>query len=187
MNTPHGLASDSSRRILYIADTNNHRIISYSYGVAAGTVVAGGNGQGSLSNQLNTPTGLYLDASSNSLYITNYYGHNIVRWVVNASTWTLIAGNANGQSGSTSTTLNSPADLTFDYMGNLYVADNGNNRVQLFLSGSLYGITIAGITNVAASAPNTLNGPQSVTLDSSLNLYVVDSGNNRVQKFQRYY
>jgi hypothetical protein len=160
--------------------------MSYSSGATAGIVVAGGNNQGSLNNQLNYPSGIYFDAPSNSLYIANSNSHNIVRWVVNTSSWTLIAGNANGQSGPTSTTLNNPTDVTFDYMGNMYVTDNGNNRIQFFLSGEFTGSTIAGILGVYASTTNALNGPQSVALDSDLNLYVVDTGNNRIQEFQRY-
>jgi sugar lactone lactonase YvrE len=160
--------------------------MSYSSGATAGMVVAGGNNQGSANNQLNTPFGIYLDVPSNSLYIANKNDHNIVNWVVNASSWTLIAGNANGQSGPTSTTLNSPTDVTLDSMGNLYVTDNGNDRIQFFLAGEFTGTTIAGILGTYASATNALDAPQSVTLDSDLNLYVVDSGNNRIQKFQRY-
>jgi tripartite motif-containing protein 71 len=185
LNTPHGLALDSSGRTVYISDTYNHRIISYPFGAVTGIVVAGANGQGSLNNQLNVPMGLYLDVSSNSFYIANSNEHNIVRWVVNASIWTLIAGNANGQIGFTPTMLYYPTDVTLDYMGNVYVTDNNNNRIQLFLSGQFNGTTIAGITSVSANAANTLNGPQSVTLDSNLNLYVVNTSNNRILKFER--
>ena len=148
--------------------------------------MAGGNNAGTLSTQLSSPLGLYLDVSSNSLYIANSNSHNIVRWVVNASTWTLIAGNGNGQSGSTPTTLYSPADITFDYMGNLYVADTGNHRIQFFSAGKFNGTTIAGTTGIYTNTPTTLSGPQSMTLDSNLNLYVVDTGNNRIQKLQRH-
>ncbi|CAF3468611.1 unnamed protein product, partial [Rotaria socialis] len=123
--------------------------------------------------------------SSNSLFIANSNAHNIVRWVVNASTWTLMAGTPNGQSGSISTMLNFPTDFAFDSSGNLYVADTNNDRVQLFLSGKLNGTTIAGLTSQSGSTAVLLNVPRSITLDSALNLYVVDSGNSRIQKFQR--
>ena len=157
----------------------------YLSGASSGTVVAGGNGGGTLNNQLNNPWGLYLDVSSNSLFMANSNAHNIVRWVLNASTWTLIAGAANGQFGSTSTLLNSPADITFDSSGNLYVADYNNHRIQLFLSGYVNGTTIAGTSGQSGSGSSLLNQPVSVTLDSNLNLYVVDTSNNRIQKFQR--
>ncbi len=186
MDYPYGIARDSSTGTLYISDTYNHRIMAYSLGATSGIVVAGGNGSGSLNTQLNYPYGIYFDQSSKSLYIANRNSHNIVRWVVNASSWTLIAGNANGQGGPTSTMLNSPTDVTLDYMGNVYVTDNGNDRIQFFWSGEFNGTTIAGILAVYGSTATTLNGPQSVTLDSDLNLYVVDSGNNRIQEFQRY-
>lgn len=158
-----------------------------SSGAASGIVAFGITGSGgSNNNQLNAPTGLYFDVSSNSLYIANCNSHNILRWVVNATTWTLIAGSANGQSGFTSILLNNPTDLIFDYMGNLYVADSSNNRIQFFLSGQFNGTTIAGITGVSANTANTLYSPQSMALDSNLNLYVADSWNNRIQKIQRY-
>ncbi|CAF5162608.1 unnamed protein product, partial [Rotaria magnacalcarata] len=66
-----------------------------------------------------------------------------------------------------------------------YVADTNNHRVQLFLSGQFNGTTIAGVTAVSGSAVNKLNSPQSLTLDSNLNLYVADTSNNRIQYFQR--
>ena len=186
LNSPHGPALDASRGILYISDTTNHRIISYTFSAGVGIVVAGGNSGGTLSTQLNSSMGLYLDVSSRSLYIANSNSHSIVRWVVSASTWTLIAGNGNGQAGSTPTTLNYPTDIAFDYMGNLYVADSGNDRIQLFLPDKFNGTTIAGITDMYTYAAKTFSGPQSVTRDSDLNLYVSDSGNNRIQKFQRH-
>ncbi|CAF3540854.1 unnamed protein product [Rotaria socialis] len=157
----------------------------YVIGVSSGTVVAGGNGQGTLNTQLNTPIGLHLDAPSNSLYIANANSNNIIKWVVNASTWTLIAGAPNGQSGSTSTFLNNPYNFIFDPSGNLYVADTNNHRIQLFLSGQFNGTTIAGVTALSGSATNKFDSPQSLALDSNLNLYVADTGNDRIQYFAR--
>ncbi|CAF3397484.1 unnamed protein product, partial [Rotaria socialis] len=185
LNNPRGLALDSSTNKLYIADTNNHRIMCYVIGVSSGTVVAGGNGQGTLNTQLNTPMGLHLDAPSNSLYIANANSHNIIKWVVNASTWTLIAGAPNGQSGSTSAFLNNPYNFIFDSSGNLYVADTNNHRIQLFLPGQFNGTTIAGVTALSGSATNKFDSPQSLALDSNLNLYVADTGNDRIQYFAR--
>jgi sugar lactone lactonase YvrE len=158
--------------------------MSYASGASTGTTVIGGAGTGS--TQLSFPTGLYFDSSSNSLYIANCGANNIVRWVVNASTWILVAGSINGSSGTTATLLNYPRDVTLDSMGNVYVADAYNNRIQFFIAGQSNGTTIAGVTGISGSNSTLLNGPTSLVVDSQFNVYVADSLNNRVQRFDYY-
>ena len=136
--------------------------------------------------QLFNPVGLYFDSSTNSLVIANSGDNTIVRWVIGASSWTLVAGDIYGLSGSTSTLLNCPFDVTLDPMGNIYVADRYNHRIQFVLAGQTNGTTIAGVTGVSGSTSTLLNNPLSLALDSQLNLYVADSYNYRVQKFPRY-
>ena len=50
-------------------------------------------------------------------------------------------------------------DITLDSMGNVYVADTYNDRIQFFLAGQSNGTTIAGITGSAGSTPDLLDGP----------------------------
>jgi hypothetical protein len=60
----------------------------------------------------------------------------------------------------------------------LYVADCNNHRVQLFQSGELNGITVAG-----EKSPNPtidLFCPSGIVLDAEKNLFIVDLGNNRI-------
>ncbi|CAF4507800.1 unnamed protein product, partial [Rotaria socialis] len=100
---------------------------------------------------------------------------------------TVVAGSAAGTAGSTSTSLNTPTSVTRDSQGNLYVVDQGNHRIQLFCqypTPTTIGITIAG-TGSAGSTSTTLSSPTNIALDSSLNVYVSDTGNHRVQMFQR--
>ncbi|CAF1506140.1 unnamed protein product [Rotaria magnacalcarata] len=186
LNTPRGLARDSSTGTLYIADSGNHRIMSYASGASSGTVAAGGNGAGTLTTQLYTPTGVYLDSSTNSLFIANLGANNIVCWVLGATGWTPVAGHPAGSLGSTSTLLYSPYGLTLDSMGNVYVADTSNDRIQFFLAGQTNATTIAGVTGIAGATNQLLYFPYAVALDSTLNLYVVDTWNYRILKFQRY-
>ncbi|CAF2862092.1 unnamed protein product [Rotaria sp. Silwood2] len=183
LNYPYNMARDSSTGTLYISDNGNNRVMKYLSGGSSGTVVAGGNGYGTGGNQLISPSGIYFDSSSNSLVIANYLGHNIVRWVLGASNWTLIAGSTTGTAGSSSTMLDHPTGLTLDSMGNIYVADTVNNRIQFFLAGQSNGTTIAGINGAAGSSAIQLSAPTAVILDSQLNIYVADTGNNRVLKF----
>ena len=96
----------------------------------------------------------------------------------------IVAG-GNG-SGSYATFLNNPTGLYVDDNDNLYVADQGNNRIQYFPAGSsssTAGVTVAGNQYGTASSPDHLNGPSDVFLDASGNIFVSDAGNNRIQKF----
>ncbi|CAF0795807.1 unnamed protein product [Adineta ricciae] len=183
---PFGMSRDMNDGTIYIADTYNSRIMRYLYNASSGTVVAGGNGSGNNISQLNFPTSVYFESSSNSLVIVNYNENNILRWKIGDSGWTLIAGGINGSRGSTSTLLSSPVKTTFDPMGNMYVADLLNHRIQLFLSGEANGTTVAGVSAMFGNDATHLNSPYGVALDNQLNLYVADSGNQRIQKFLRY-
>ncbi|CAF4357355.1 unnamed protein product, partial [Rotaria magnacalcarata] len=171
LSFPRDMARDPTTGTLYISDYFNHRIMRYLVNALSGTVVAGGNGPGTNRTQLNYPLGIYLDVTSNSLYIANYYCHNIVRWVIGATSWTLVAGDINGMSGNSSTMLFYPLDVEVDFMGNVYVADTSNHRIQLFQAGSRNGTTIAGVTGISGTDPYHLNYPYALKLDSQLNLY----------------
>ncbi len=186
MNNAYGIALDSSSGTLYIADYGNHRVMSYTSGASLGTMVVGNNVSSTNNTQLSFPTSLYFDSPSNSLVIVNFGINNVVRWALASSSWTLVAGSISGLSGNTSTLLNRPIGMTMDPMGNVYVADTINHRIQLFLTGQTDGITIAGVTGVSGSNSTLLYRPYWVALDNQLNLYIADTYNHRVQRFLRY-
>jgi DNA-binding beta-propeller fold protein YncE len=140
---PYGLQQDPNTKTLYIADYQNHRVMSYTSDASTGSVVAGGNGPGTNTSQLYYPVGIYLDSFTNSLIIANFAASNVVRWVFGANNWELIAGNITRSPGSSSTTLSVCTCVTLDPMGNVYVVDAGNNRIQFFLTGQTVGATIA--------------------------------------------
>ena len=186
LNAPYGIALNENSGTIYISEWGGHRIIQYLLGASSGNVVAGGNGAGMGSTQLNGPLGIYLDLTSNSLIIANREANNIVKWVLGASIWTLLVGSGSGSSGSSSTLLNGPCGVILDPLGNIYVADTANSRIQFFLAGQTNGTTIAGVTGVSGSTDLLLSGPYAVTLDSDNNLYVADTSNHRIQKFPSY-
>lgn len=157
--------------------------MQYLSGASSGTIVAGGNGAGSGNTQLNGPFGIYLDLTTNSLVIANRGANNIVRWIIGGSTWTLLAGDISGSSGSSSTLLNGPCGVTFDLNGNMYVADTFNNRIQLFKPGEINGTTIAGVTGLSGNNASLLNTPYAVRIDNQYHVYVADTYNHRIQKF----
>ncbi|CAF1367135.1 unnamed protein product, partial [Rotaria sp. Silwood1] len=166
---PYGIDRDSRTGTLYIADYANHRIMAYSPGSSSGIVVAGGNGAGLRDNQLHAPVSVRFDPLSESLLIVNYEGHNVVRWKLGSSNWTIAAGNPHGAGGTSSMHLHYPRDVAVDRWGNIYVADNANHRIQFFRAGELNGTTIAGISAAAGNVPTQLSQPLSVALDTELN------------------
>ncbi|CAF0941675.1 unnamed protein product [Rotaria sordida] len=142
LDNPSGVLLDSSGNI-YVADTNNFRIqywpqgassgttiAGITAGASSGTVAAGGNGLGTSNTQLKYPVGVYFDASSNSLIIANTGANNIVRWVLGASSWTLIAGSISGARGNNATFLNYPVTKLLTLHKSM---DDFDNQVTLAL------------------------------------------------------
>ena len=94
--------------------------------------------------------------------------------------------------GTSQTTFNNVRRVVLDSNGGLYESEITNNRVLYFPSGAktatrVYGQNATG-TNFTSGTANlggsvaatTLNTPKGLALDSAGNLYVADSGNNRV-------
>jgi len=69
--------------------------------------------------------------------------------------------------------------VAIDSIGNVYVADWDNNRIQKFNTTGTY-ITQWGSSG---SGSGQFNLPRSIAVDSSGNVYVVDENNSRIQKF----
>ena len=186
LNTPYGLHQNTKTKVIYIADALNHRILSYRSNISNCTIIAGGNGPGLCPSKLQSPRAIYHDFISNDLLITNADSHTVVRWSLDSNSCRIIAGNVSGAVGNSSTHLFTPVDVKLDPMGNMYVADRYNNRIQFFFANQNEGITIAGITSIEGTNSSLLRSPSGIGLDSQLNLYIVDHWNSRIQKFLRY-
>jgi sugar lactone lactonase YvrE len=78
--------------------------------------------------------------------------------------------------------LNGPTGVAADLNGNIYIADTGNNRVleEIYSSGNTY--NSAYNYELQAVVAEGLSAPQAVAADSSGNVYIVDTGNNRILK-----
>lgn len=87
-----------------------------------------------------------------------------------------------------SAAFSKPAGTFTDGAGNYYIADQGANRVFLYNANSGTTTSIAGNGTAGFSGDGTpatlgmLNGPTAVTADSAGNVYIADTGNNRVRR-----
>jgi hypothetical protein len=118
---------------LYVADSWNNRIQRFRSGQRNGITVAGSSST-TATITLYYPTGVVLDADKH-LYIVEEYNNRIVRSGPNGSQ--CIIG-CSGQ-GSSPHQLKFPISLSFDSVGNIFVADQQNSRVQkFFLSTNSY-------------------------------------------------
>lgn len=94
----------------------------------------------------------------------------------------------NGDGGAAvSAELNNPFGITFDSAGNLYIADDHNQRIRMVSpSGIITTVAGGGQMGFAGDGgPATsakLNRPHDVAVDSSGNLYIADTYNYRIRK-----
>ncbi|CAF4230542.1 unnamed protein product, partial [Rotaria magnacalcarata] len=174
----YGLAMDD-QRYLYVSDWENDEVRRYQLGEMNGTLVAGGNGQGDVLNQLNGETYVSVDGQQN-VYISDFNNNRIMKWNNGAKEGIVVAG-GQGQ-GITLAQLNHPQGLFVDTLSTLYVADTSNHRVMRWTQGATQGTVIVGGNGLGAGA-NQFSYPTGLSFDRYGNLDVVDWGNNRVQRF----
>ena len=199
LSEPYGVAVDSVGNV-YIADMNNNCIRKLNTAgiitTIAGNGVYGfsGDGGAATSAQLSYPYGVAVDSVGN-VYIADTLNNRIRK--VNATTQiiTTIAGNdiVGGFSGdggaATSAKLNAPFGLCVDSVGNVYIADTSNNRIRKVNASTQIITTIAGNDIVegfsgdgGAATSAKLAGPVGVFVDSSFNVYIADTNNQRIRK-----
>lgn len=133
LHRPFGL-SLTPRGDIVIADSGNHRVVSYPRDALEGGVVAGGRGQGSRLDQLNYPRGVVAHGCD-AVIVADTFNHRVVRWLRGSKRGELIAG-GHGR-GCRTDQLNRPVGLALDGLGGLLIADSGNHRIlRCALSGS---------------------------------------------------
>ncbi|CAF1049576.1 unnamed protein product [Adineta steineri] len=165
---------------IYILDGDNGRVTKWQQGSSNKTVVAGGNGLGNNTNQLNRANGMFIDSNTSTIWIADTNNHRIVQWLspTNSSVVCGSYGRENNQ-------FMYPTGLFIDTSDSntLYVADNYNHRIQMWLLGAISGKTVAGITGYYGNGLNQLWYPEAVMVDNNQNMYIVDYWNDRILKW----
>lgn len=149
---------------------------------------------------LNAPVGAIVD-SSGILWVADAGNNRVLAFFGAASLATGASANlVLGQSSFTTSTAGAsqvnmfgPTGVAMDSTGTLYVADRQNNRVLRFanaasLSNGAFATGLFGQTNYLATVTGTTQStfgslPWGVATDSSGNLWVADTANNRVLCF----
>ena len=164
---------------LYVSDPIKHEIRRWKRGETNRTIVAGGNRSGNGTNQLNSPSYIFID-EDHSVYVSDENNHRVMKWVKGASEGIVVAG-GRGQ-GNGSRQLSFPSGIIVDQLGSVYVADRYNHRVMRWLKGAEEGTVIVG-GNGFGQQPNQFGYPTDLSFDRENNLYVLDHANDRVQRF----
>ncbi len=198
LHEPRRVTLDSAGN-LYIADAANNRIRKVAAKTGVITTVAGNGTQGSsgdggaaTSAELNYPGNVAVDSAGN-LYIADTGNHRVRKVAAGTGIITTVAGNGtfgfSGDGGAgTSAELYNPYSAAVDRAGNLYIADEGNNRVRKVAAGTGIITTVAGngtggfSGDGAAATSAELKYPSGVAMDSTGNLYITDFYNNRVRE-----
>jgi sugar lactone lactonase YvrE len=191
----YGLAVDASGS-LYAANFGYGVILKIAPDLS-GTIVAGvlfsfgynGDGIAATQASLDLPTGVAVDRSGN-LYIADWENQRIRKVDTNGTISTVAGNGIEGFAGdggqATSAELSLPTDVALDAKGNLYIADILNYRVRVVsASGKIQ--TLAGTgswgfngDNLPATKTNLF--PDGVTVGPTGNIYVSDSGSERVRQ-----
>jgi len=192
---PFGVAVEANGNVL-VSDNTDQRIRRISpAGIltnAAGTGLfgsAGNNGQAPVA-EIGAPRGLAVDSAGNIFVSTG--ASFAIRRINTANVISTIAGAGPGFSGDNgpafAAMFQNPLGLAADSAGNVYVTDNGNNRIRRIAAANQIISTVAGSSGVGFSGdggPATsaqLSAPQFVATDRANNLYIADTQNHRVRR-----
>ena len=202
--TPSAVAVSAAGEV-YIADTDNNRVLVYPPTQSNGTqlptrvygqpdfittrTAAGPSG-------LNTPSGIALDAAGN-LYIADSGNNRVLvfgAWRNGDPTTNIAARRVIGQSsfasvgaGLSASAFNHPTGVAADTHGGVYVADFTNSRVLYFEADGNAAIRVYGQSSFTdmcgagcAASETTFGKPQGIAVGTNDSLYIADPDNSRV-------
>jgi hypothetical protein len=170
INSPQGVATDSSGNV-YVIDEGNNRVEKFN---SSGSYITQWGSSGSGNGQFDYAYAIATN-SSGDVYVADAGNYRIEEF---SSTGGYITqwgtyGNGNGQF------YDAEALAINNVSGNVYVVDPALNTVQEFTGSGTY-ITQWGSSGSGNGQFTTPNG---IATDSSGNVYVADGGNNRIEEF----
>jgi uncharacterized protein (TIGR03663 family) len=200
-NLPRTITTDAQGNF-YVVDTANMRIQKFD---ATGKFVAIiGSGRGEGEGQFKPydeaatgtgPGGIAVDNAGN-IFVADTWNHRIQkfdatgRFVAQWGAYISLGDAAAASDPAINTKFWGPRGIALDANGNVYVTDTGNKRVLIFDGNGKYLRQIASgmsPTRIAPdyqfNQPGELNEPIGIAVDGSGAVYVADTNNRRIQKF----
>ena len=184
---PYGVEVDAAGNIYISEEYFVRKISGAQITTIAGEGVSPNDGL-AIQSAIGPLVALAVDKSSN-LYLADF-SYNMVRMIAPNGTIVTLAGAQNaGFSGDgtygTKALLNGPSGVTVDPQGNVYIADELNQRVRKL---NVQGIisTIAGSSHYTGDGGPATSAlmlrPQHAVTDSAGNIYVSDTDNSAIRK-----
>lgn len=201
LNIPRQVTLDDAGNLFFV-DLNNHRIrkIDMSSGIIS-TIIRTeprwqkGDGDPLEGTTLKSPSGLVTDNEGN-LVVADRFNSQILKIDANNGSVTRIAGvffagihlsGFDGEGGpANETSIDWPEGMQFDRHGNLYLVDNGESRILRIDATTSVITSVAGTgeegwsSDGALATRTKLNRPEDIAIDNKGNLYIADTGNDRI-------
>ncbi|MBV8904333.1 MAG: hypothetical protein JOZ22_11920, partial [Acidobacteriia bacterium] len=168
------------------------QVPSFTISTVAGNGSVGYSGDGgpATAAELGDPRGIVTDPAGN-IYFCDIMDHVVRKIDLNGKISTIAGTGVAGYNGdnipATQAQLNTPWRVTIDPAGNLYIAEEGNNRIRKVATNGII-TTVAGNGTRGYSGDGgpatsaSLRGPEQAELDVFGNLYIADTYNNVIRK-----
>ncbi len=177
---PTAVAIRPDNNDIYVADSCNARVQVYdSQRVYKGTLGVT-QVEGADSQHFAWPHGLAVDASGN-VYVADQNNYRVQKCRLVGSSYTCVPfAGVPGVRGADFRYSNGPVGIAIGPDGLIYVVEQWQNRVQVFDPSGAYRTTLGGAWG---GGTGNLRSPGGVAVDSSNNVYVTDTNNNRLVKY----
>jgi hypothetical protein len=177
LSNPQGITVGNSQDFVYVADTGNDRIVKFGLD---GLLISTWGGHGTGAGEFDRPVDLF--EFNDLIYVVDNGNDRIQVFHQTGVYQTQWGGSGDGQ-------FDAPEGIALGWGGDVYVTDTGNQRVQRFD----YGGTFIEAWGGPGGGPGQFDGPLAVDTFSDFAIvgkrftpwvYVLDSGNSRVQVFE---